>query len=141
MPEMQVNDIQIAVQASDSRSLNASALRDTDAAFARLAQVHADALLVAADPIFFNRVSQLVVLATRHVIPALYSRREFVAVSYGSTADETNRTSGVYAGRILKGEKPGDPPILQPTKFRAHHQSQDCPESGSDGSTNAECRC
>jgi hypothetical protein len=58
---------------------NASTIREIDAAFARLAQMRVDALLVAADPIFFNRASQLVVLATRHAIPALYSRREFVA--------------------------------------------------------------
>jgi ABC-type uncharacterized transport system substrate-binding protein len=121
--EMQVNDIQIAARSVGQQIdiLNASTIRDIDAAFARLAQVRADALLVAADPLFFNRVSQLVVLATRHAIPALYSRREFVAVgglmSYGSTADESYRTAGVYAGRILKGEKPGDLPIQLPTKF------------------------
>jgi putative ABC transport system substrate-binding protein len=121
--EMQVNDIQIAAHSVGQQIdiLNASTIRDIDAAFARLPQVRADALLVAADPLFFNRVSQLVVLATRHAIPALYSRREFVAVgglmSYGSTANESYRTAGVYAGRILKGEKPGDLPIQLPTKF------------------------
>jgi putative ABC transport system substrate-binding protein len=101
--------------------LNASTIREIDAAFARLAQMRVDALLVAADPVFFNRASQLVVLATRHAIPALYSRREFVAagglMSYGSNADEGYRTAGVYAGRILKGEKPGDLPVQLPTKF------------------------
>jgi putative ABC transport system substrate-binding protein len=121
--EMQVNDIQIAAHSVGQQIdiLNASTIRDIDAAFARLPQVRADALLVAADPLFFNRVSQLVVLATRHAIPALYSRREFVAVgglmSYGSTANESYRTAGVYAGRILKGEKPGDLPVQQVTKF------------------------
>jgi putative ABC transport system substrate-binding protein len=121
--EMQVNDIQIAAHSVGQQIdiLIASTIRDIDAAFARLAQVRADALLVAADPLFFNRVSQIVVLATRHAIPALYFRREFVAVgglmSYNSTADESYRTAGVYAGRILKGEKPGDLPIQLPTKF------------------------
>jgi putative tryptophan/tyrosine transport system substrate-binding protein len=121
--EIQVNDIQIAARNVGQQVdfLNASTIREIDAAFARLAQMRVDALLVAADPIFFNRASQLVVLATRHAIPALYSRRKFVAVgglmSYGSTSDESYRTAGVYAGRILKGEKPGDLPIQLPTKF------------------------
>jgi len=121
--EIQVNDIQTAARSLGQQIdiLNAGTIRDIDAAFARLAQMRADALLVAGDPIFFNRASQLVVLATRHAIPALYSRREFVAVgglmSYGANSDETYRTAGVYAGRILKGEKPGDLPIQLPTKF------------------------
>jgi putative tryptophan/tyrosine transport system substrate-binding protein len=121
--EIQVNDIQIAARNVGQQIdiLNASTIREIDAAFARLAQTRVDALLVAADPVFFNRASQLVVLATRHAIPALYSRREFVAVgglmSYGSDADEGYRTAGVYAGRILKGEKPGDLPIQLQTKF------------------------
>jgi putative tryptophan/tyrosine transport system substrate-binding protein len=121
--EIQVNDIQIAARNVGQQVdiLNASTIREIDAAFARLAQMRVDALLVAADPVFFNRASQLVVLATRHAIPALYSRREFVAagglMSYGSNADEGYRTTGVYAGRILKGEKPGDLPIQLPTKF------------------------
>jgi putative tryptophan/tyrosine transport system substrate-binding protein len=121
--EMQVNDIQIAARSVGQQVdiLRASTIREIDAAFARLAQMRVDALLVAGDPFFFNRVSQLVVLATRHAILALYSRREFVAIgglmSYGATADEGYRTAGVYAGRILKGEKPGDLPIQLPTKF------------------------
>jgi len=121
--EIQVNDIQTAARSVGQQIdiLNAGTIRDIDAAFARLAQMRADAHLVAGDPIFFNRARQLVVLATRHAIPALYSRREFVSVgglmSYGATADELYRTAGVYAGRILKGEKPGDLPIQQATKF------------------------
>jgi putative ABC transport system substrate-binding protein len=121
--EIRVNDIQIAARNVGQQVdiLNASTIREIDAAFARLAQMHVDALLVSADPVFFNRASQLVVLATRHAIPALYSRREFVAagglMSYGSNADEGYRTAGVYAGRILKGEKPGDLPVQLPTKF------------------------
>jgi ABC-type uncharacterized transport system substrate-binding protein len=121
--EMQVNDIQIAARSVGQQVdiLNASTIREIDAAFARLVRMRVDALLVAADPIFFNRASQLVVLATRHAIPALYSRREFVAVgglmSYGANADEGYYTAVVYAGRILKGEKPGDLPIQPPTKF------------------------
>ena len=83
--------------------------------------MHADALLVAADPFFFNRAVQLVVLAARHSIPTLFSRREFAAagglMSYGSNADDNYRPAGVYARRILKGERPGDLPVQLPTKI------------------------
>ena len=121
--EIHVSDIQTAAHSVGQQIdvLNASTIADIDAAFTRLVQKRADALMVAADPLFFNRASQLVVLATRHAIPALYSRREFVAVgglmSYGANADEGYHTAGVYAGRILKGEKPDDLPIQLPTKF------------------------
>ena len=121
--EMQVIDVEIAARDVGQQIdiLNASTIREIDAAFAKLARMRVDALQVAGDPVFFNRASQLVVLATRHAIPTLYPRREFVAVgglmSYGSTTDESYRMAGVYAGRILKGEKPGDLPIQLPTKF------------------------
>jgi putative ABC transport system substrate-binding protein len=121
--ESRVSEIQAAAHSVGTQVdiLNASTIREIDAAFARLAQMRADALLVAADPVFFNRASQLVVLATRHTIPTLYSRREFVAIgglmSYGSSIVELYRTGAVYAGRILKGEKPGDLPIQLSTSF------------------------
>jgi putative ABC transport system substrate-binding protein len=122
--EMQVNDIQAATRSvggGEVTILNASTIRDIDAAFARLVEMRADALLVVADPIFFNRTTQLVVLAARHAIPTLYSRREFTAagglISYGPNMNDSYRLLGVYAARILKGEKPGDLPIQLPTKF------------------------
>ena len=121
--EMQVSDIQAAARSvgQEITILNASTIRDIDAAFARLVQMHADALLVAADPFFFDRTAQVVVLAARHAIPTLYSRREFAAagglMSYGASANDSYRLLGVYAARILKGEKPGDLPIQFPTKF------------------------
>src|SRR5262249_9753474 len=121
--EIQVNDIQTAARSVGQQIdiLNAGTIRDIDAAFARLAQMRADALLVAGDPIFFNRVSQLVVLAPRHAIPALYSRREYVAVGglmrYGDHSDQTYRTAGAYAGRVLQVANPGELPIPLPTKF------------------------
>ena len=93
--EMQVNDIQAATRSvgGEVTILNASTIRDIDAAFARLVEMRADALLVVADPIFFNRTAQLVVLAARHAIPTLYSRREFTAagglMSYGPNMNDT----------------------------------------------------
>ena len=121
--ETQVSEIQTAARSVglEVTILNARTIRDIDAAFATLAQMRADALLVATDPFFFTRAAQLVVLAARNAIPTLYSRREFAAagglMSYGPNQDESYRTLGLYAARILKGEKPGDLPIQLPTRF------------------------
>jgi putative tryptophan/tyrosine transport system substrate-binding protein len=121
--DAQLNDIRSSA-ASIGREiviLNASTIAEIDAAFATIRQMRAEAFSVAVDPFFFDRASQIVVLAARHAVPALYFRREFAAVgglmSYGSNAAEGYRVLGVYAGRILKGEKPGDLPIQLPTKF------------------------
>ena len=92
-----------------------------DQAFATLAQMQPHALLVATDPFFFTRANQLAILTARHAIPTLYIRREFVGagglMSYGSIAEDNHRVVGEYAGRILKGEKAGDLPVQQPTRF------------------------
>ena len=121
--DAQLNDIRSSA-ASIGREIaivNASTIAEIDAAFAGLKQMRVDALSVAIDAFFFDRASQIVVLATRHAVPALYFRREFPAVgglmSYGSNAEEGYRILGVYAGRILKGEKAGDLPFQLPTKF------------------------
>jgi putative ABC transport system substrate-binding protein len=121
--EFQVVDIQAAARnvGQEITILNARTIREIDAAFATLAQMRDTALLVVADPLFFTRVTQLVVLTARHAIPTLYSRREFAAagglMSYGPNIKEDYRVLGVYAARILKGEKPGDLPIQRSTKF------------------------
>ena len=101
------------VQASDSHEI--------DTAFATLVRNKADALLVGADSLFFTRRLQLATLATRHALPAVYFNRPFAEagglMSYGTSLTEVNRQLGIYTGRILKGAKPADLPVLQPTKF------------------------
>jgi len=121
--EFQLNDIQTAARSfgQDINILNASTIRDIDAGFAKLVQMRADALLVATDAFFFTRAPQLVVLAARHVIPTVYFRREFAIagglMSYSANSNESYRLLGIYAARVLKGEKPGDLPIQRSTKF------------------------
>jgi putative ABC transport system substrate-binding protein len=101
--------------------LQAGDEHEIDTAFARLIETHADALVVAPHALFATQTRQLVALAARHAIPALYWRREFAEagglMSYGSSLADAVRVVGVYVGRILKGEKPGDLPVQQPTKF------------------------
>jgi putative ABC transport system substrate-binding protein len=95
--------------------------RELDAALATLAQMRPDALMVAANPLSFTRANKIVAAAEQLAIPAMYFRREFALagglMSYGTNTDENFRVMGEYTGRILKGEKPGDLPIQQPTKF------------------------
>ena len=90
-------------------------------AFAALVQKRAEALVVGADPFFIERRVQLATLATRHLLPTIYQLRAFVEVgglvSYGASDFVRYREVGIYTGRILKGEKPADMPVVQPTKF------------------------
>jgi putative ABC transport system substrate-binding protein len=100
---------------------NVRSERDLDSAFTTLSQLKVDALLVAADPLFNEMYDQIVALATRYKIPAIYASREFVVggglVSYGASAADAHRGAGVYAGKILKGAKPAGLPVQLPTKF------------------------
>jgi putative ABC transport system substrate-binding protein len=101
--------------------LNASTTREIVAAFATLGRERPDALFVGGDAFFNSRRVQLAHLATRHAVPATYAAREIVEVgglmSYGSNIADAWRQVGVYTGRILKGAKPEDMPVVQSTKF------------------------
>jgi ABC-type uncharacterized transport system substrate-binding protein len=100
---------------------NASTDREIDAAFVSLAQARSGALLVGNDLFFNTRIEQIVALAARHAIRTMYPVREFVVagglISYGTSLIETYRQVGLYTGRILKGEKPADLPVIQATKL------------------------
>jgi putative ABC transport system substrate-binding protein len=101
--------------------LHASSERDFDTIFATMAQLRVGALMIGADAIYINRSEQLAALAVRHAIPAAFHFRQFVVagglMSYGGSFIDAHRVAGVYVGRVLKGEKPADLPIEQPTKF------------------------
>jgi len=103
------------------RVVTADSEQELDTAFAAVARQHASALFVAPNPFFFRQRERIVALAARHALPALYVRREFSVAgglaSYGTSLADTYRQIGVYAGRILKGEKPADLPVIQPTRF------------------------
>ena len=119
----QLKDLQEAARALGKQLhvLQASTESELDNGFATLAQERPDALIVAAAPFFTARRKELVALADRHRIAAIYSWREFPAagglISYGASFTDAFRQVGIYTGRILKGEKPADLPVLQPTKY------------------------
>jgi putative tryptophan/tyrosine transport system substrate-binding protein len=99
----------------------ASTNGEIDAAFASMVQKRAEALLIGTNVLFANRRVQLATLATRHALPAIHFLREFAEagglLSYGSSNADLTRQGGIYVGRVLKGEKPADLPIMQPSKF------------------------
>jgi putative tryptophan/tyrosine transport system substrate-binding protein len=121
--ERHLADVQTVARAT-GRKVKIAAVRDDaeiDAAFASFASERAGALLVADDPYFTVRRKQIVSLAARHKLPAIYYTREYAAdgglITYGSSSRENFRLGGVYVGRILNGAKPADLPVLQPAKF------------------------
>jgi ABC-type uncharacterized transport system substrate-binding protein len=121
--ERQIKDTQDAanIKGLEVHILKAETEQDIDVAFADLSRAHADALVVAADAFLYNQREQLATLAARHAIPAIYELRENVdaggLISYGSSVPGAYRQAAAYVGRILKGAKPADLPIAQPTKF------------------------
>ena len=121
--ESTVRDVEAAARAIglQIQVLNASTSGEIEAAFAALAGERADVLFVAPDAFFNDRRVQLATLAARHTIPATYAQRDYVEIgglmSYGSSVTDAYRQVGVYAGLVLKGEKPANLPVMQPTKF------------------------
>ena len=118
-----IGDVQAAarVRGLQLHILKAASENEIDAAFASLVQLHAGALVVGADPFLSSRREQLVALASRHAVPSIYAWREFAdsggLISYGASLTAAFRQVGTYTGKILKGAKPADLPVQQPTTF------------------------
>src|SRR5215469_2021021 len=120
-PQMRTAQEAARTKGLELRILKAGAEGDFEAAFASLVQQHAGALVVGSDPFLFSRRKHLMALASRDAVPAIYPRREFAAagglLSYGTSFPAAYRLKGTYVGKILKGAKPADLPVQQPTTF------------------------
>jgi putative ABC transport system substrate-binding protein len=121
--ELELKEAQRAARALQIQLhvLQASREQELDSAFAELEKLRAHALVVASDPFFDSQRSRVVALSTRHGIATSYAWREYVLegglISYGASLPEMYRQAGIYTGRILRGEKPADLPVAQPTGF------------------------
>ena len=128
--EYQLRDVQEAATRLGVQLVvvRANAESDFDAAFSTVVRQQAGALLVSASPFFNQRREQLIVLAARHAVPAIFDWRDFAAagglMSYGTSLADAYRQVGVYAGRILKGAKPADLPVVQIDQIRISDQSE-----------------
>jgi putative ABC transport system substrate-binding protein len=109
------------VAALNIHAVQATTEQEIDAAFATFAQLRAGALVVSPSPFFNTSRDQLVALAARYALPTIYDESEFAVagglMSYGTSFVESYRQVGIYTGRVLKGEKPSDMPVMQSTKF------------------------
>src|SRR5262249_8012279 len=120
---LQLRDVQEAAHTlrQTIHVLNASTGDEINTAFATMVQQRTDALLVGGDAFFLSRLSQFVTLTARHAVPTIYAQREFVEggglISYGTSVTDAYRGVGVYVGRILRGAKPTDLPVVRATKF------------------------
>jgi putative ABC transport system substrate-binding protein len=120
---VQIRDVEQAARGLGQRLviLDAGSDEKIEAAFTALARDHVAGLLVGADPFFDTRRERLVALAAQHRMPAIYQFREYALtgglMSYGTSITEMYRLAGVYVGRVLKGEKPADLPVVQVNKF------------------------
>jgi putative ABC transport system substrate-binding protein len=122
-PNQELDNVQAAARSLEQQILvlNANSGREIDTAFATMAQQQVAALLLASDPLFFDRRDQLIALAARQAIPAIYYLRAFCQagglLSYGNNLTDMYRRVGTYTGRILNGERAADLPVMQSTKF------------------------
>jgi len=121
--ELEIGETEVAAHAVGRNLiiLKASTASEIDAAFASLVQQRVGALVVTGDPLFVSQRDKVVTLAARHAVPTIYVQREFAVagglIGYGTNLTDAYRQVGIYAGRILKGEKVADLPVVQPTKF------------------------
>jgi putative ABC transport system substrate-binding protein len=121
--QSQIADAQAAAAAMGRQIevFTASTSEQMDSAFERIVRSRAEALLIGTGPLFGNGAGRLATLAARHALPAIHYLREYVQVgglmSYGPSIAEMSRQGGIYVGRVLKGEKPADLPVMQPTRF------------------------
>ena len=122
-PDSNIADIRTAASniGMSVEVIRAKSSRDLDPAFEGFVQKGIDALFVTSDPLFFNRRTQMVVLAAYHRLPASFALRQFPEIggltSYSADFSDQHRLAGIYTGRILQGEKPSELPVLRPTKF------------------------
>jgi putative ABC transport system substrate-binding protein len=120
---VEMEDLQSAAKIYDQRLLvlNATSEPDINSAFTTLQEQQAGGLLVQSNPLFTSQREKIVMLAAHHAVPTIYAQREFADIgglmSYGVSFPDVYRQLGVYTGKILKGEKPANLPVLQPTKF------------------------
>jgi ABC-type uncharacterized transport system substrate-binding protein len=126
LAEPQTREVLSAARALgiDLHVLNASTEQDFDRIFPKLTELRAGGLVIAGDAFFTSHAKQLAALTVQHAVPAIYQWREFAAagglMSYGSNITDTHRLLGIYAGRILKGDKPADLPVQQATKVEMY---------------------
>ena len=146
--EIQSREVQSAARTLglELHVLNARTETDFDAVFANIIQMHAGGLVIGADPLFNSRCKQLGELTVRHAVPAIYGRHDFTAagglLSYGPDQADAYRRTGIYVGRVLKGEKPADLPVQQATKVELYINLKDRKKTRPQRSqyTNRTCR-